>query len=65
MNYHDFLQRIEAIQALLGGIDISADAQHVGIAYRIHALLDSMKDECRSCIRQETMAARDTTQSAE
>lgn len=50
MNYHDFLQRIEAIQALLGGIDIPADARHVGVAYRIHALLADMKDECHSCM---------------
>ena len=60
MNYQEFQQRVEAIKTLLGAIDIPADEKHVGVVAQVHYLLNQMRDECVSCIRQEQMAAKES-----
>lgn len=55
MNYNDFLQRLEAVQSLMGGINIPADLKHVTLLAQIHGVLNQMKDECNSCIKQQAM----------
>ena len=59
MNYQDFLSRVEAVQALLSAISIPADVKHVGVFAQVHTLLNAMKDECYSCIRQEEVAEQE------